>query len=269
MSIDKLGFLGAGQMATALAAGGTAAGLLGPDSLWFCDPSADQLSRVRDRFAGCRVTAEARELFGECELVVLAVKPQVLVKVAAELRPLVTPRHVLVSIAAGVPLQKLREWFGTDAVVRVMPNTPAQVGVGAAGIATSMPHDSPRLRQVVQVMESVGAVAMVDDSMMDAVTGLSGSGPAFVLTFIEAMIDAAVAAGLSRQVGTTLSVQTVLGTAKMVQETGLHPAALKDQVTSPAGTTIAGLRALEAAGMRSAVIEAVIRAVERSVELRG
>lgn len=269
MSIEKLGFLGAGQMATALAAGATSAGLVSTDSLWFCDTSADQLSRVSARFPGCGVAADTRELFAQCDLVVLSVKPQVLGKVAASLKPLIAPQHTLVSIAAGIPLLKLREWLGTDAVVRVMPNTPAQVGVGAAGLSTALPADSPRLAQVVQLMESVGEAAVVDDSLMDAITGLSGSGPAFVLLFIEAMVDAAVAAGLSRQVGTTLAVQTVLGTAKMVQETGLHPATLKDQVTSPGGTTIAGLRTLEAAGLRSAVIEAVMRAVERSVELRG
>ncbi len=194
-------------------------------------------------------------------------KPQILPTVAEQISDLLTTDHVLISIAAGISLERLKTWFGKAKIIRVMPNTPAQVSAGVSAIASELPSDSIELKTASKLFETVGKVVHVTDAQMDAVTGLSGSGPAYVLLMIEALIDAGVANGLARPIATTLAVQTVLGTATMAQQANQHPAVLKDQVTSPGGTTIAGLRVLESHAVRSALIEAVTRATERSREL--
>jgi len=205
----------------------------------------------------------------ECsDVLVLAVKPQTMPQVLAELRPLVGPRHLVVSIAAGISIAALLEGLGPERrIVRVMPNTPALLGEGASAYALGPGVPAADEAVVNAFLSSVGRAVRVPETMLDAVTGLSGSGPAFVYLMIEALSDGGVRVGLPRDIATMLAAQTVLGGARMVLETGLHPGVLKDQVTSPGGTTIAGLHALERAGVRGALIDAVEAATRRSAEL--
>jgi pyrroline-5-carboxylate reductase len=267
MSELSFGFLGGGQMATAIAQGAIAAEVAGPRQIAFFDTNQSQIDNLRKRFPGCAITQSPAELFQECGRVVLAVKPQVLGAIANDHKKYVTDDHLLVSIAAGIPMSKLSQWFGTDRIIRVMPNTPCQSLAGASGIAIGTAVTESDATWCDALFSSVGTIVRVPEEQLHGVTGVSGSGPAYVLMMIEALSDGGVMAGLSRQASLELATQTVLGAAKMVQDTGIHPAVLREQVTSPAGTTIAGLSALERAGFRSAVIDCVMAAVQRSKEL--
>jgi len=254
-------------MATALGQGLVRAGLVPAADLLASDPSPD----ARTRFAqatGARTTTENRETVAWADVVLLAVKPQQMPQVMVELAGQVDARRLVVSIAAGVRLAALAEGLGADVrLVRVMPNTPCLVGQGACAYclgARATPEDGQFVRQM---LEAVGVAYQVDERLMDAVTGLSGSGPAFVYVIIEALSDAGVRVGLPRAVATSLAVETVRGAAEMVRTTGEHPAVLKEKVTSPGGTTIAGLQALETGGLRAALMAAVEAAAQRSAEL--
>ena len=266
-SLLPIGFLGAGQMASALATGWTRAGLLDPVRSGAADPFAS----ARDKFTqttGLKSYATNREVVEACDVLVLAVKPQVMAGVLAELRPLLKPRHLVISIAAGVTLQTLGEALGTTVrLVRVMPNTPCLVGASASGYAAGSAATPDDVALVGQMFGAVGKAFVLPEHLLDAVTGLSGSGPAFIYVLIEALADGGVRVGLPRDVAQALAAQTVLGAAKMVLETGQHPAALKDAVASPGGTTIAGLHALEKAGFRAGLMDAVQAATERAKEL--
>lgn len=263
-----IGFLGAGQMATALAKGWAAAGLLDVAKSQASDP----YPAARSKFAqdtGLRAGPVAATVVSEANVLVLAVKPQQMPVVLDELRPLLDPnRHLVISIAAGVTLGQLAAGLGENVrLVRVMPNTPCLVGASASGY-TPGPSAKPEDAQLVaRLFGAVGTAVQVPESLLDAVTGLSGSGPAFVYVMIEALADGGVRVGLPRDVALALAAQTVLGSAKMVLETGLHPGALKDMVASPGGTTIAGLHALERGGLRAALMDAVEAAKRRSAEL--
>ncbi len=254
-------------MATALARGAIAAGVITSDLLDFCETNEAQRNRLRQSFPDCQVTDKAESLFNACPRIVLAIKPQVLHEIVGTIRPLVQAEHLIVSILAGVSLGTLSEWLGTERLIRVMPNTPCQVLSGASAMAADRGVSPDDLNWAQRLMSSVGICLQVSDSQLHAVTGLSGSGPAYVLTMIEALADGGVAAGLSREVAMTLATQTVFGTAKMLLETKTHPAILREQVASPAGTTMAGLRSLERHGIRSSLIEAVLAATHRSQEL--
>jgi pyrroline-5-carboxylate reductase len=269
MDSEKIGFLGGGQMATALAQGALANHLLTPERLHFCEPSKMQADKLRSRFEGCTVHSAPEPIFTNCSTIVLAIKPQVLVAVHPQYRPLIRSNHLILSIVAGISIDSLSEWLGTDRIIRVMPNTPVQVLAGASGIAYGNGTTDEDRAWAKNLMQSVGLAVEVIDSQLHAVTGVSGSGPAYVLTVIEAMADGGVAAGLSRPVALQLAAQTVLGAARMVLETGEHPATLRDQVASPGGTTIEAIRTLERQGLRSALIEAVLAATKRSKELAG
>ncbi len=266
---DRIGFIGGGQMAKALASGALRAGLVKPEQLMIAEPNAQQKQLFQDALGAVQLCNDGVEVLAACDRVVLAVKPQVLKVIGGGLASKIEARHLLVSIAAGISLPQLQQLFGTKRIVRVMPNTPSQVGAGAAGIATDAHVSEADVAWVEQLMNSVGTSARVSDELLHAVTGVSGSGPAYIFLVIEALSDGGVAQGLSRELATKLAAQTVLGAAKMVLETGLHPGQLKDQVTSPGGTTIAALRHLEQAGLRSALIEAVAKAASRSQELGG
>lgn len=263
----RWGFIGAGRMATALASGMIRAGAALADSIVAADP----IEAVRDRFAdetGATAVVRNADVVSGSRTIVLAVKPQSLPAVLEELRPALTRDHLIVSVVAGVPLSALEDGLGPGRrIVRVMPNTPALIGEGASGYCLG-PGASIEDEGVVRsCLESVGIAFRVPETLLDAVTGLSGSGPAFVYVMIEALADGGVRVGLPRDVAASLAAQTVLGAAKMVRETGLHPGVLKDQVASPGGTTIAGLHAIERGALRAVLIDAVVAAAERSARL--
>ena len=262
-----IGFLGAGKMATALGRGFVRAGLVAARQLIASDVSQS----ARNCFAketGAKTTAFNSEVAEFARVLVLAVKPDQVFTVMSEVRERFTEKHLLISIAAGVPLSKLEGALGPGArVIRVMPNTPALLGQSASGFALG----KAALRQdgelVMKLFSAVGIAFQLKESLLDAVTGLSGSGPAYAYLFIEALSDGGVAAGLPREVATRLAAQTLLGSAKMVLETGQHPGALKDMVTSPGGTTIEGLHELEKGKLRGTVMSAVRAATEKSRRL--
>ncbi len=262
-----MGFLGAGRMATALAHGWTEAGLVSPDRIMASDP----LRTARDSFAAgrnIRTTTNNLEVVANSDVLVLAVKPQTMTALLDEIRPALTSAHLIVSIAAGVTLKHLDHGLGPRRrIVRVMPNTPCLVGASASGFTPGEGATAADVALVDRLLNAVGKAFKVSEHLLDAVTGLSGSGPAFVYLIIEALSDGGVRVGLPREVATALAAQTVLGAAKMVVETATHPAVLKDMVASPGGTTIAGLHALERAGVRGALMDAVEAATKRATEL--
>ena len=262
-----VGFLGAGQMATALAAGWSRAGLLDAARSRASDPFPAARARF-EQTTGAKAVATTAEVVTACDVLVLAVKPQVMAAVLGEIRPHVTSRHLVVSIAAGVTLKTLADALGPQTrLVRVMPNTPCLVGASATGYAAGSTATEVDVALVGKLFGAVGKAFALPEHLLDAVTGLSGSGPAFIYVLIEALADGGVKVGLPRDVAQSLAAQTVFGAAKMVLETGTHPAALKDAVASPGGTTIAGLHALEQAGFRAALMDAVEAATQRSREL--
>lgn len=263
----RWGFIGAGKMATALIQGMLKAGSVTPERVLASDPLPEAREALK-RACGVSVLDGNARVVGGSDVLVLAVKPQSMAAVLAEIRPLVTSDHLVVSIAAGASISTLAAGLGPDRrIVRVMPNTPALVGEGASAYCLGPivgPDDEALVRSCLL---SVGTAHRAPESQLDAVTGLSGSGPAFVYTIIEALSDGGVRAGLPRELATALAAQTVLGAAKMVLETGLHTGTLKDHVASPGGTTIAGIHALERGGVRAALMDAVQAATERSAEL--
>jgi pyrroline-5-carboxylate reductase len=264
-----IGFVGAGQMATALAKGLVRAGLVLPGGLVASDVSVGARERFAQETQG-RVVAANREVAAVAGTLVLAVKPLQVDEVLKELAPQIGPGHLLVSLAAGVRLAKLEAALpaGTR-VVRVMPNTPALVGEGASGFALGRAARREDAEWAERLLGAVGLAFEVPERLLDAVTGLSGSGPAYACLMIEALSDGGVAAGLPRDLATRLAAQTLLGTARLVLETGLHPGVLKDRVTSPGGTTIEGLHQLERAGVRGALLSAVRAAADKARELGG
>lgn len=267
MAAPRWGFIGSGRMATALARGMIASGVARPEAIRASDPQ-EEARRALAEATGAAVGESNRELVRGSDVLVLAVKPQGLDRVLAEVRPVVTDDHLVISICAGVRLAALEEGLGpAGRLVRVMPNTPALLGAGASGYCLGRRAAGPDEALVRACLESVGRCFSVPETLLDAVTGLSGSGPAFVYVMIEALADGGVRVGLPREMATALAAQTVLGSARMVLETGLHPGVLKDQVASPGGTTIAGLHALERGGLRAALIDAVEAATRRSQEL--
>jgi pyrroline-5-carboxylate reductase len=263
----RIGFLGAGQMAAALARGWTAAGFLSADTCRASDPYPDARTRFQQQ-TGCPTTADNREVVANSDVLVLAVKPQTMPALLNEVRPIVTPNHLIVSIAAGITLKLLADGLPADArLVRVMPNTPCLLGASASGFAAGPAAKADDVSLVETLFNAVGKAFAVPEPLLDAVTGLSGSGPAFVYVMIEALADGGVRMGLPRDVALTLAAQTVVGAGRMVLETKQHPGALKDAVTSPGGTTIAGLHALERGGLRAALMDAVEAATRRATEL--
>jgi pyrroline-5-carboxylate reductase len=267
--VDKLefGLLGGGQMATAIAKGVVQSNVAESRAIAFFEPNSDQVAKIKGMFPEAVLVESAAELFERCDRLILAVKPQVLEGIAMGLASHVTPHHHLISIAAGISLAKLTQWFRTERFTRVMPNTPCQSLQGASGVAHAHGVSENDKHWTERIFRSVGTMVQVTDEQLHAVTGVSGSGPAYVLMMIEALSDGGVAAGLSREVSLKLATQTVLGAAAMVQQTQIHPAILREQVTSPAGTTIEALKVLEAGAFRSILLQAVVAATNRSKEL--
>jgi pyrroline-5-carboxylate reductase len=266
MSYKTIGFVGAGQMARALAAGFVRAGIASPGEIVAADPVPAAREAFIAAAPGCAVTGDNAAALDR-DVTILAVKPQQMAAVLAELRPGASDEQLVISIAAGVTLATLDHGLGGGRLVRVMPNTPCLVGMSASGYALGPRTTAEDAQWVARALGAVGLAIAFEEKMLDAVTGLAGSGPAFVYLVIEALADGAVLAGLPRDAAAALAAQTVRGAAEMVLSTGEHPAVLKDRVTSPGGTTIAGLEVLESAGFRSALVQAVKAASLRSAEL--
>ena len=263
----KVGFVGAGNMGEALIKGLTEASLVPAEAIYATDVRLERM-RELDRQYGIQVASSNPDVVRHADVVILAVKPQIIDTVLREIAPAVTRRKLVISIAAGVATGKLRAGLGKDArLIRVMPNTPALVREGVTAIAKSDGLEPGDLDTAGEIFSAVGRVVVLDEELMDAVTGLSGSGPAYVAVVIESLADGGVKMGLDRITAMTLATQTVLGAAKLLLETGMHPGALKDMVSSPGGTSIAGIAALEEGGIRTTFIQAVERATLRSREL--
>jgi len=262
-----LGFLGAGKMATALARGFIQAELATARQIIASDPSTPAAAAF-GKETKARTTASNSEVVAASKVLILAVKPDQAGAVLADIRGHFTAGHLLISIVAGYPLGRLQEGLGAGArLIRVMPNAPALVGASASAFAVGKSARREDADLAQRLFSAVGMAFQVKEALLDAVTGLSGSGPAYVCMFIEGLSDGGVAAGLPRDVATRLAAQTVLGSAKMLLETGLHPGALKDMITSPGGTTIEGVHALEQGKLRGSLISAVRAASEKSRQL--
>jgi len=266
----KVGFIGAGNMAGALVKGVLQAGLYRSSDLWVTDPLPLQRGRMRRRY-GVEAARDNRQLVRGCEIVVVAVKPQVLSDVLSDVKSEVSGAHLVVSIAAGVTLRRLEAALGRQArVIRVMPNTPALLGKGMSVLVRGSKATANDLRTAMRLFRAVGdAIAVDDERLLDPVTGLSGSGPAYVYRFAEVLIDAGVGQALPADVAKRLVFRTIEGAAAMLLETGMTPKELREMVSSPGGTTLAGLAALEGAGFGEAVNAAVSAATRRSRELAG
>ncbi len=264
-----LAILGAGMMGGALARGLVSAGAMPPSSIRLYDTHAARAQRVAEGLGdGATVCTSPAETVRGADLVLLAVKPPVVPEALASISPALTPQHLLISIAAGVRLSKMEALLPADIpVIRTMPNTPCLVGAGATALCRGTHANETHMALARSLFASVGQSVEVEERLMDAVTGLSGSGPAYVYLMIEALADGGVKAGLTRDTARLLAAQTVLGAAEMVLRSDDHPAQLKDNVTTPGGTTIAALAVLERAGFRIALMDAIEAAAERSKEL--
>ncbi len=266
--MDKtIAFLGAGNMAEALIRGMLAAGVATAERLIANDVSLERLEQLSRNY-GVVVQKSQKEAVSRADIIILSVKPQVIDAVLAKIAPVADKSKIVISIAAGVTIERIESVLkGAPRVVRVMPNTPALVLAGAAGLAAGSSATPEDLALAREIFTAVGRAVIVDEKLMDAVTGLSGSGPAYVFTIIDALADAGVKAGIPRQTALELSAQTVYGAAKMVLETNEHPGKLRDMVTSPGGTTIAGLHEIEKGKLRATLMNAVEAATNRSKEL--
>jgi pyrroline-5-carboxylate reductase len=265
-NIEKIGFIGGGNMAEAIIKGLLAGGM-SSSRVVVSEPSDVRRAHLVEVF-GIDLAQSNLELMQMCDLVVFAIKPQIAAEVLKEIAGTYDESKLLVSILAGVTSASIEKYFqGAPRVVRVMPNTPALVGEGASAICRGDHASEEDLNVVRQLFETVGIVQVIDERQMDAVTGLSGSGPAYIYTVIEALADGGVREGLRRDIAHALAVQTVVGAALMVRETGEHPAILRDRVCSPGGTAITGVSTLERNGLRTTLMEAVSSAAGRSREL--
>jgi pyrroline-5-carboxylate reductase len=263
----ELAIIGGGNMGEAILKGLIAAQLITPPQVTVTDVIEARLAYLRETYAVRSLTDNAKAV-AQADLIILAVKPQDIAPTIQGIAPVVHEPQLIISIAAGVPTVKIETAFAKPVrVVRVMPNTPALVLAGAAGLCAGSRATSEDLDVARTLFDALGRTVVVSEALMDAVTGLSGSGPAYIFVLIEALADGGVKMGLAREAALTLAAQTVYGSAKLLLETGLHPAELKDRVASPAGTTIAGLQALEEQAFRGAIIGAVERATLRSREL--
>ena len=260
-----IGFIGGGALAEALVKG-IAGKLVPAENIYVSDHKEARCAELKKNY-GIHASVGAQGFLHAADLLLLAVKPKDAKAAMEEIAPRVREDAVIISVVAGLTLSSVEEHFRQQPVFRVMPNVPQAVGAGMAAYASGSRTTEKAAEQVKLLWDAVGRSIEVDEHLMDAVTGLSGSGPAYAFLMIDALADGGVAAGLPRKTAILLAAQTLFGAAKMVLETERHPDVLRDQVTSPGGTTIAGVRALEKAGLRSALIEAVLAAAERSREL--
>jgi pyrroline-5-carboxylate reductase len=264
--LGNIGFIGGGNMGEALIKG-LINSKVPAGNIRVAEPNESRARQLTERY-GVTCSSEAGEVVQQSDLIVLAIKPQIVPAAMPGIAEAFGKGKLLVSIAAGVTSRSLEEYFtGTPHVVRVMPNTPALAGAGATALCPGMHANREDLATAVHLFEAVGTVHVVSEAQMDAVTGLSGSGPAYVYMVIEALAAGGVLEGLPMDTALALATQTVFGTAQLVKESGEHPAVLRDKVCSPGGTTIAAVKALEEKGLRAALIQAVANAANRSREL--
>ena len=264
---QKVGFIGGGNMGEALIKGLVSASLVPSEAIYASDVRLERLRALEQQY-GVQLLQDNAEMVRHVDIVILAVKPQIMPPVLRQIAAAVTKKKLLISIAAGVSTTTIRAALGKDArLIRVMPNTPALVLEGVTAIAKAEGLEPGDLDIAGEIFSAVGRVVTLEEDLMDAVTGLSGSGPAYVAVVIESLADGGVKMGLDRITAMTLATQTVLGAARLLLETGMHPGALKDMVSSPGGTSIAGIAALEEGGIRNTFIKAVERATQRSREL--
>lgn len=263
--MDKvLGFIGSGNMGQAMIGGITGAGLVKSGNVVVFDISREKLDEMAQTYK-VSTTTDACEVTRQADIIILAVKPDVYEPVMRQIKDFVTPGKVIVTIAAGKTIADVEAVLGPDVkVVRTMPNTPALVNEGMAAICPNKNVTDAELAEVKRIYESFGKAEVVPERLIDSVVGISGSSPAYVFMFIEALADAGVIGGLPRDKAYRFAAQAVLGSARMVLESGKHPGALKDAVCSPGGTTIDAVATLEAEGFRSAVIKAAVDAMEKS-----
>jgi pyrroline-5-carboxylate reductase len=267
MKNRKIGFIGAGNMGEALMTGILKTKEVYPRDILVSDISRSRLQYIEKEY-GTRTTGDNKKVARDSEVVILAIKPQIIKKVIKEISQVTDKTKLIISIAAGVSIEFIELNLAKESrVIRAMPNTPALVQEGATALVAGRHATKEDAKLAGKIFNSVGKTILVDESLMDAVTGLSGSGPAYVFLIIEALADAGVKMGLSRNDSQMLAAQTLLGSARLFFEKGEHPGKLKDMVTSPGGTTIAGLHALEQGGIRAALIDAVERATRRSQEI--
>lgn len=267
----KIGFIGGGNMAEALVKGLLSASFIEAKSLMVADVCPVRQEWLRQEYH-IKTTDDSCELAKKCDVILLAVKPQVMKEVLESIADCVDDKKLVISIAAGIPIKTISKGLNPDGkkklgLVRTMPNTPALVHEGVTALAANDHVTAAELKVAHRIFEAVGKTVDVSEAALDAVTGLSGSGPAYIFMIIEALSDAGVKMGLSRDVANILTLQTVLGSAKLAMESGKHPGELKDQVTSPGGTTISGLQALEEGALRTTLMNAVEAATQRSIVL--
>jgi len=264
--MKKIGFIGIGMMAEAIIGGMIKSGW-NPENIWGSDPSKERQAYMKDKF-GINVCTENQTVMVNTDAQVLAVKPQYFNNVLPDILPLVTHDSRIFSIMAGITTERIEQALKVNAhVVRIMPNTPALVGLGTTAVCAGRYADENDLALAHDIFSAVGSVTEVEERLINAVSGVSGSGPAYVYVMIQALADGGVRMGLSRQLALKLAAETVRGAAQMVLESGDHPEALKDKVCSPGGTTIEGIYALEKAGFRQALMEAVAVATQKASQL--
>ncbi len=267
MSNKRIGFIGCGSMGSAMINRFLNNKKVLPEDIMACDIKQNHIEELKCKF-NIKKTIQSKEVLDFAQTIFLAVKPQDMPVVLEDIKEDVTDRHLLVSAAAGITISEILGIVNSNKkVIRLMPNTPCLIGSGMTVLSPGQKVNEAELRFVKELLESLGKVEVLEEKLMDAVTGLSGSGTAYVFTFIEALADGGVKAGLPRETALLLAGQTVLGAAEMIMETGEHPSVLKDKVTSPGGTTIAGIYALEKESFRGTVMSAVEAAAGRSKEL--
>ncbi|MCF8720034.1 pyrroline-5-carboxylate reductase [Nitrospina gracilis] len=267
----RIGFIGGGNMAEAMIKGLLSASFIEAKNLMASDMVVERLEFLKREFK-IKTTTDNHELVQKNDIIILAVKPQAVKAVCTGIHEQIDEKKLVISVAAGVPIHAIETLLNPEAdkkvgVVRTMPNTPALVQAGVTALSASDHVSKSDLKVAHRIFEAVGRTVDVPEAQLDAVTGLSGSGPAYIFMIIEALSDAGVKMGLSRDVSNILTLQTVLGSAKLAQESGRHPGELKDMVCSPGGTTISGLHWLEKGGLRTTLINAVEAATQRSIEL--
>ncbi|WP_457634590.1 pyrroline-5-carboxylate reductase [Persephonella sp.] len=262
----KIGIIGCGNMGEAVVKGIINSGKIKSTQIIVSDIDPDKVEMTVEKYNVAGTTSN-RRVVENSQIIFLAVKPKDLEKTVLPIKDAFNNKKTVVSVLAGVKITKIKNLIPQSTVVRCMPNTPALIGEGALGVSFEENIDSSKKEEITQILKSLGTVVEVDEELMDAVTGLSGSGPAYVFMFIEGLIQGGIKEGLSYKQAKDLAVQTVLGSAKLMKETDEHPSVLRDKVSSPAGTTIYALHKLEEKGLKDAVISAVSEASKRSKEL--